>query len=672
MDRIQLWTTLALAPLAAYAIAPVTAPLAAVPLIAATLLAIKAFLATAPNPLQALLALLLPLLSLTTGTSLSLALSNSPSSTLSSPLDTFLALSLYALIASFAPLVALAAGELLLSLATKRRPGAAKSLTAVLVPAWVFALAGIVEEGAGTGRMGWWVRPAVESEGVDWVRRVGGQVFVDLAVGSAGVAGAMVVWEWVRRREGGEGDLQGEGDEAGGTDSTWRKSASKPLILLAFLATLVFVGPLCPAPAYRPSHPSPADHAYVYPPLKIACVVPPSLVSSSRHTKHAKLDDWLKETRIVAGRGAKVLSWFEGAVELEKGARTEEGEGWVAMGEQERELLSRVGEVCDMYKVKGANQGDENRRLTLFESQVHILATYLVPPPLSQHSSKRLNVATLVGPSTVDTSTPNLVYLTTKQHPVPFIESYSNTARSAPSLGSLSDTLPLAAVTLSHPPRTPAPHLTPLQTVSISAAICQDVSFPSLLTSCVSPSTIPSESQPKKPQLILNPSNTPSSLHGISHGQFAQTRARALETNSFVLRCDSPGTTGGSALFGPQGDVRVRTGGEGVGSWEAEIGVEGASGGTLLTWLGRHGGRRIGSEGFVLLLVASMLVVVRLVEGGELVRGVKSLDWRAQVLKVEDAVLWVRRKTAEITAKRGEEGLGREGPITEERLIEVD
>ncbi|BGP34226.1 hypothetical protein JCM10296v2_006041 [Rhodotorula toruloides] len=455
---------LVLAPLAAYALAPVTAPLAAVPLIAATLLAIKAFLATAPNPLQALLALLLPLFSLTTGTSLSLALSNSPSSTLSSPLDTFLALSLYALIASFAPLVTLAAGELLLSLATKRRPGAAKSLTAVLVPAWVFALAGIVEEGAGTGRMGWWVRPAVESEGVDWVRRVGGQVFVDLAVGSAGVAGAMVVWEWVTRREGGEGDLQGEGDEAGGTDSTWRKSARKPLILLAFLATLVFVGPLCPAPAYRPSHPSPADPAYVYPPLKIACVVPPSLVSSSRHTKHAKLDDWLKETRIVAGRGAKVLSWFEGAVELEKGARTEEGEGWVAMGEQERELLSRVGEVCDMYKV-------------------HILATYLVPPPLSQHSSKRLNVATLVGPSTVDTSTPNLVFSTPKQHPVPFIESHSNTARSAPSLGSLSDTLPLAAVTLSHPPRTPAPHLTLLQTVSISAAICQDVSFPSLLTS---------------------------------------------------------------------------------------------------------------------------------------------------------------------------------------------
>ncbi|BGO93787.1 hypothetical protein NBRC10512_004575 [Rhodotorula toruloides] len=653
MDRIQLWTTLALAPLAAYALAPATAPLAAVPLIAATLLAIKAFLATAPNPFQGLLALLLPLLSLTTGTSLSLALSNSPSSTLSSPLDTFLALSLYALIASFAPLVALAAGELLLSLATKRRPGAAKSLTAVLVPAWVFALAGIIEESAGTGRMGWWVRPALEGEGMDWVRRVGGQVAVDLGVGAAGVAGAMVVWEWLRRREEREGDLLGEGNDAGGTDSTWRKSARKPLTLLAFLATLVLVGPLFPAPAYHPSHPSPANPAYVYPPLKIACVVPTSLVSSSRHTIHAKLDDWLKETKIIAGRGAKVLSWFEGAVELEKGARKEEGEGWEAMGEQERELLSRVGEVCDMYKV-------------------HVLATYLVPPPLSQHTSKRLNVATLVGPSTVGTSTPNLVFSTTKQHSVPFIESYSHTGRSAPSLGCLSKALPLAAVTLPHPPHTPAPHLTPLQTVSISAAICQDISFPSLLTSYVSPSTVSSDSPPEKPQLILNPSNTPFSRQGISHAQLAQTRARAIETNSFVLRCDSPGMVGGSALFGPQGDVRARTGGEGVGSWDAEVGVERASGRTLLTWLGGHGGRRIGSEGFVLFLVASLIVLVRVVEGGELVRGVKSIDWRAQVVKVEDAVLWVRRKTAEITARRGEEGLGREGPVTEERLVEVD
>lgn len=384
MDRIQLWTTLALAPLAAYALAPATAPLAAVPLIAATLLAIKAFLAvrgpfddcatlvltrssdqTAPNPFQGLLALLLPLLSLTTGTSLSLALSNSPSSTLSSPLDTFLALSLYALIASFAPLVALAAGELLLSLATKRRPGAAKSLTAVLVPAWVFALAGIIEESAGTGRMGWWVRPALEGEGMDWVRRVGGQVAVDLGVGAAGVAGAMVVWEWLRRREEREGDLLGEGNDAGGTDSTWRKSARKPLTLLAFLATLVLVGPLFPAPAYHPSHPSPANPAYVYPPLKIACVVPTSLVSSSRHTIHAKLDDWLKETNIIAGRGAKVLSWFEGAVELEKGARKEEGEGWEAMGEQERELLSRVGEVCDMYKVSWVERTQKSRDLRL-------------------------------------------------------------------------------------------------------------------------------------------------------------------------------------------------------------------------------------------------------------------------------------------------------------------
>ncbi|BGP26591.1 WD-repeat-containing protein [Rhodotorula toruloides] len=648
MDHLQLWTTLSLAPLATYALAAATAPLAAVPLIAATLLAIKAFLATAPNLFQALFALLLPLLSLTTGTSLSLALSSSPSATLSSSLDAFLALSLYALIASFAPLIALAAGELVLSLATKRRPGAGKSLTAVLVPAWFFVLAGIIEESAGTGRMGWWVRPALEREGVDWVRRVGGQVAVDLGVGAAGVAVAMVIWEWIRRREAGEGDLLGEGGGDEEARSSWRKSTREPLILFTFLTTLVLAGPLFPEAAFYPWHPSPSDPSYVYPPLKLACVVPPSLVTSSRHTTHAKLDDWLKETRVVARRGPKLLSWFEGAVELEKGARKDEGEGWEAMGDQERELLERVGEV-------------------------HVLATYLVPPPLSQHNSKRLNVATLVGPSAVDTPTPNLVFSTTKQHPVPFIESYSHTARSAPSLGSSSKALPLAAVDLPHPPHTPAPHLTPPQTVSVSAAICQDISFPSLLTSYVSPSTSSADSPPKKPQLILNPSNTPSSLHGISHAQLAQTRARALETNSFVLRCDSPGAASGSALLGPQGDVRVKTGGEGVvGSWQAEVGVQRAGGGTLLTWIGRRGGRRFGSEAFVLFLAASLVVVVRLVEGGELVRAVKTIAWRAQVVKAENVVLWIRRKTAEITARRGEEGLGRVGPITEERLVDVD
>lgn len=230
------------------------------------------------------------------------------------------------------------------------------------MPAWVFALAGVVEEGAGTGRMGWWVRPSDEREGVDWIRRMGGQVAVDLAVGAAGVAAAMVVWEWMRRRreEGGRDSL---GEEAAERDdgSSWFKTTRKPLILLAFLTTLVLAGPVFPEAAYHASHPSPADPSYVYPPLKVACVVPPSLISSSRRTKQAKLDDWLKETRIVADRGAKVLSWFEGAVELEKGARNDKGEGWEAMGEQERELLTRVGEVCDMYKVGSSIRAQSKR-----------------------------------------------------------------------------------------------------------------------------------------------------------------------------------------------------------------------------------------------------------------------------------------------------------------------
>jgi len=65
------------------------------------------------------------------------------------------------------------------------------------------------------------------------------------------------------------------------------------------------------------------------------------------------MESLLKETRRVAGRGAKVISWSETALRLEeKGNGRRRGkEGWEGMGERERELLTRVGQIAEMYKV---------------------------------------------------------------------------------------------------------------------------------------------------------------------------------------------------------------------------------------------------------------------------------------------------------------------------------
>ena len=65
------------------------------------------------------------------------------------------------------------------------------------------------------------------------------------------------------------------------------------------------------------------------------------------------MDSLLKETRRVASRGVKMISWSETALNLEErhmGNRKGK-EGWEGMGEEERELLRKVGEIAEMYKV---------------------------------------------------------------------------------------------------------------------------------------------------------------------------------------------------------------------------------------------------------------------------------------------------------------------------------
>ncbi|GAA5843137.1 hypothetical protein JCM9279_001872 [Rhodotorula babjevae] len=661
MEAGVLYCGLALAPVAAYALAPGAPALAVVVLIALTW-------STSAEPIKrVLVAFLFPLATVLLGSASSLVLSNpSASATLSSAFDTFLAVSLVALVTSLAPLVALVLG----AAAFPRR--AHDGYTAILVPALLFALAGIVQERAGSGRVGWWVAPLVDAGGAGWVMRLAGQVGVDVLVCAAGIAlGEVVRGTMSRSGEGGVvlGQQQQEGQEPVDGAGPPGRPSRRPLRLLAFVVLVALIGPLVPHSSFEPSHPAPDHPRWTYPPLKVGCVVPPSLVARrSDGPSSATLDDWLAETKVVAGRGAKVLSWSEGAVRLEKGARSgPSGEGDdEEMGEDELRLLGRVGEVCDMYKV-------------------YVLATYAVPPASSsshRYAHKYLNVATLVGPrSSSSSSSPNLVWSTTKHHPVPFVESFSHSARRLDALGSTSDALPLADVALPHAPHTPSPHRTPQQQLSLSGAICQDVAFPSLVSSYSSPhyrddaDPPPHRQHPRRtPQLLLNPSLVPPSLSGLARASLAQARARALEHGAFVLRCSAGG--GASALVRPEGDVRVRVeGSERGGSWEAEVALERASawrGGTWFEWVGgRAGGAWIGAEGRWWLVLAAAVAFVRLLEGGEAARWLGGVKWRELRGRVVEKVRSTGRRVVHGSAREVEGGV-RGGPSEEERLIDVE
>ncbi|GAA6005173.1 uncharacterized protein JCM10292_005594 [Rhodotorula paludigena] len=663
MAAQQLVQSLALVPLAAYALAPATSALSTVVLVAGTSVVIKNGLATHRQPVARFLGLFLPLLAfLAAGSAWSALLTNRAADSFSSAFDAALVALLYSLVSAVLPLVALVVSHLALQ---HVEPGRDKGYTALLVPAWLFALAGIVQEQAGVGRLGWWVKPAVEvADGLGWVARLGGQVAVDFAVAAAGIALGEVVCSTVRRSEDGAERRDIRLFDDADMNEHARTQIRRLVRLLLVLLFALNVSPLLPLTSYPPSHPSPTDPTYTYPPVKVACVVPPTHHNHGRQELLTTLEDWLAETRVVAGRGAKGLSWSESAVRLDKGTRRDEGDGWDAMGQQEQRLLQSVAEVCDMYKV-------------------YILATYLVPPPSSsRQNNKLLNVATLVGPTTDadEPSGPNLIWSTTKHHPVPLVESYSHVSRQLSAIGSAPASLPLADIALAHAAHTPSPHLTPLQHLSLSGAICQDIAFPSLASSYVLSSTtrpdVSLRNPPHTPQLLLNPSLVPPSLPGIAASQLAQARARAIEHGSFVLRCDAP-SSGSSALVGPHGEVLVRASQAG-GSWEAEIRPEQAAarhGGTVFEWVaGVEAGEKrwVGAQMRVLLGLLAGLAAIRIVEGGEVARWGRRLEWTSASARVSDVwrtakILWAR-----LFVRESEEGMGRTGTPSEERLIDVE
>lgn len=246
------------------------------------------------------------------------------------------------------------------------------SLTPLLLPTWLFALCGVLEESVGVGRVAWWISASVASDGgLGWVTKWGGQVAVDAAIATAGVAlaGVLAVALMEAKEKGKARNLleeDGEEEEERQHDAGSHEGDQKqhprlprtPLRLLVVVTFLAAIGPLLPEPAFHPSYPSP-DPSYTYPPLKVACVLPPPYTARGHSRQPIKLppdesnslDEWIKETERVAGRGAKVLSWTEGAVSLSKGGKGKE-EGWAGMGAEEQELLKRVAAVANDRKVR--------------------------------------------------------------------------------------------------------------------------------------------------------------------------------------------------------------------------------------------------------------------------------------------------------------------------------
>lgn len=166
-------------------------------------------------------------------------------------------------------------------------------------------------------------------------------------------------------------DDDGATEAEGGTAVVNFGSPTSSIMLSSHLSRYILFGSLLaialdPTAVSSPSqslhaHPSPTSPSYTYPPLKVACVVPPSLLEDQgRHKRKQKdrdstdIQDWIRETQIVASRGAKIINWSEGAVKLQRGLGDGDGtkSGWEGMGRQERELLRMVAGVSDQYRVR--------------------------------------------------------------------------------------------------------------------------------------------------------------------------------------------------------------------------------------------------------------------------------------------------------------------------------
>jgi len=240
-----------------------------------------------------------------------------------------------------------------------------------------------MQERVGVGRGVWWIHVIGENELLRWFSRVGGVVLVDFVVATAGFSLAALVWTlfetdraimkmWVRQEiEEEERDLLQPEEEAQETTPLFRNASQscaqilsssappaqkpvnrllKPIYIISFLLCLQILAPIFASPAFSPSthgsHPSTTDPAFEYPPISVGCVNLP------RYSKDEnKLESILQETKRVASRGVKIISWEEAVVGIEDDWKKGKEEGWNGMGKEEKKLLTKVGEISEIYKV---------------------------------------------------------------------------------------------------------------------------------------------------------------------------------------------------------------------------------------------------------------------------------------------------------------------------------
>lgn len=195
--------------------------------------------------------------------------------------------------------------------------------TSALVPTATFALAGTLGESLGVERTLWWVHHGGGS--IAWLAGYGGQPLVDFVVAGLGAAGAWMVLNGgvvvgaFRKTHVEERFLMDEEDISEEVGESVAQLAARPqpsLVrrLLPFLPFALFLlpailGQIIPPAAFHPKHPSPGSPTYRYPPVKVACVVPPGVAERYRRTKPdvGPIDEWLHETTVVASRGATIV-----------------------------------------------------------------------------------------------------------------------------------------------------------------------------------------------------------------------------------------------------------------------------------------------------------------------------------------------------------------------------
>ncbi|CAG8483740.1 5523_t:CDS:1 [Ambispora leptoticha] len=201
--------------------------------------------------------------------------------------------------------------------------------------------------------------------------------------------------------------------------------------------------------------------------FKVACVL------SSPNIDETPSSAMIKHTAKLVTQ-AKLVLWSESAVPLSS--------------IHEMELL--LTEIKNLTKKHHSNVG----------------VTYTIPTT----DNKRLNVLSLIDREG------NIIFNYTKTYPVPIAEGYST--KSGPGI------LPLEEIDV----REPKAHVPLL--LNVSAAICFDMDFPSLLA------------QAANANLVLSPAQTWSSRIGLEHLRMASVRA--IEQGFWLLRCDAGGVSG--------------------------------------------------------------------------------------------------------------------------------